>query len=147
MEKKFVWFLVFVLLTSLAFQVIFSMKTKSPTCDEFYHHIANGYTYLLTRDFRMNPASPPLPRMLAGIPLYFLNAKAPLDHWSWAEGDSPEFARQFFCVYNQDIDKLVFWARMPIVLLSILFGLTVFNYSRKLFGGAAGLISLLLYSF
>ena len=84
---------VLLLLALMATQTVSAMRTKSPTADEFAHHVASGYSYWLTRDFRMNPASPPLPRLLAAFPLLFLNARAPLDHASWRNGDSPEFAR------------------------------------------------------
>lgn len=136
------------LLLALAGQTVFSMRLKSPTCDEFAHHIANGYSYLLTHDFRMNPASPPLSRMWPALPLYFLGAKLPLDHESWRKGDTVEFAKQFFYHTNGDCtDRFVFWARVPVVILSVFFGLAVFLFSRKIFGDAGGLISLLLYSF
>ncbi len=131
----------------MAAQTILAMKTKSPTCDEFSHHVASGYSYLVTRDFRMNPASPPLPRMLAGFPLLFLKAKAPLEDPSWQKGDSPAFARQFFEVVNNRQDEFIFWARFSIVLLSVLFGYAIFWWSRSLWGNWAGLVSLFLYSF
>ncbi|MEK7211494.1 MAG: hypothetical protein AAB731_02590, partial [Patescibacteria group bacterium] len=134
-------------MAALFLQVTFSMRTKAPTCDEFAHHIASGYSHLITGDFRMNPAAPPLPRLLSAIPLYFLGAKAPLDHWSWEKGDSPEFARQFFYTANHDQDKLVFLARLPILILSVFFAYFVFAWAKDLFGFAGGLGALLLYVF
>jgi len=135
------------LLGMLAVQTVLAMRTKSPTCDEYSHHVASGYSYLLTQDFRMNPASPPLPRMLSALPLLFLKAKAPLDHPSWKEGNSPEFAHQFFSVSNKNMDELIFWARMPIVLLSVVFGFSVFYWTRVLLGDLAAYFSLVLYCF
>lgn len=129
-------------------QTVMAMRTKSPTCDEFAHHLANGYSYLVTRDFRMNPASPPISRMLPAVPLLFFHAKLSLDHPSWENNDSPEFARQFFYHSNPgSTDKFFFWARMTIVAVSLLFGFSVFLFSRTLFGDAGGLSSLVLYSF
>jgi len=147
LKERFVYSVAGFLLVLLAGQAICSMRTKSPTADELAHHVASGYSYLVTKDFRMNPASPPLPRMLAGLPLLFLKAKAPLDHPSWEAGNSPEFAQQFFYVYNKDADRLIFWARVPIVILSVLFGFFVFWWGRKLFGDWAGLAALFLYAF
>ncbi len=147
LKGKFVYPVAGLLLTFLAGQAVLSMRTKSPTADELAHHVASGYSYVVTGDFRMNPASPPLPRMLAGFPLVFLGAKAPLDHPSWKEGNSPEFARQFFYVYNKDADRLIFWARVPIVVLSVIFGFFVFLWGRKLFGDWAGFAALSLYAF
>ncbi len=138
---------VFVLLSIFVIQGVWAIADKSPTADELAHHVASGYSYLLTGDFRMNPASPPVPRMLAAFPLLFLKARAPLDHPSWKEGNSPVFAHQFFYVYNKDADQLIFWARIPILFLSALFGLAVFLWSRKLFGDAGGLAGLCLYVF
>ena len=138
---------VFALLAILALQVIFAMRTKAPTADELAHHVANGYSYLLTGNFKMNPASPPLPRMLTAIPFLFLKAKLPLDHESWKKGDSPEFARQFFYRYNQNADQLIFWARIPIVILSLLFAFSVFKWAQSLFGIGAAFSSLILFVF
>src|SRR3989338_3730766 len=95
-RKNFTFAAAAVCLFVLAAQVVTAMRTKSPTCDEFSHHVASGYSYLVTGDFRMNPASPPLPRLLSALPLLFLKPQVPLEHPSWKEGNSPEFARQFF---------------------------------------------------
>ena len=81
---------VFCLLFVLVLQVTFAMRGKSPTSDEYSHHVASGYSYLVTAgDFRLDPASPPLPRMLAALPLLWLKARAPLDDVSWKEGNCP----------------------------------------------------------
>ncbi len=135
------------LLGILLFQTLSSMRLKSPTNDEFSHHIASGYSYLLTGDFRMNPAQPPLPKLLSAIPLWFLKAKAPMDHPSWREGNTPVFAREFFYHSNHNADQLVFWARFPIAILSVLFGLFVFWAGQELFGFAGGICALILYVF
>lgn len=136
------------LLTLIALQVVPAMSTKSPTCDEFAHHLANGYSYLVTGDFRMNPASPPMTRMLPALPLIFMGAKSPVDHVSFQTNDSPEFARQFFYVENPgSTTKFVFWSRVPVVLLSLLFGLALFVWTRRRFGDVGGLTALTLYSF
>ena len=135
------------LFAAVAFQALASARAHSPTADEFAHHIASGYSYWRTGDFRMNPASPPLPRMLAALPLLFLGAKAPLEHPSWAAGDSPEFARQFFYVANHRADEFIFWARVPTLLLSLAFGACLYVWTRKRMGEAAALGALALYAF
>ncbi len=138
---------VFFLLSAFLAQVIFSMREKSPTVDEFAHNIASGYSHLMTRNFKMIPGSPPLPRLLSAIPLYFLKARLPLDHISWQQNNSPEFATQFFHHYNQNMDEMVFWARIPIAILSVLLGLCVFMWSKTLFGAIGAFTSLVLYCF
>ncbi|RMF91024.1 MAG: hypothetical protein D6736_05775, partial [Nitrospinota bacterium] len=63
-----------VVLCLLAFflQAALSMRQKSVTFDETYHLIS-GYTYLQTGDFRLGIDHPPLLRILAALPLLWLN--------------------------------------------------------------------------
>src|SRR5437588_11221183 len=42
--------------------------TASPTFDETAH-LAAGYSYLVTHDYRINPEHPPLAKMFAALPL------------------------------------------------------------------------------
>lgn len=140
-------FPVVLLLAALFAQAFFSMQTKAPTCDEFAHHTASGFSHLVTGDFRMNPAEPPFSRLLSAIPLYFLGVKAPLNDASWDEGNSPAFAQKFFYQEGLSQDKIIFWARLPIVFLSILFGYFVYIWARELFGLTGGLVALSLYVF
>lgn len=135
------------LLAAIAAQGMWAIVDKSPTCDEFSNHIASGYSYLVTRDFRLNPASPPLPRMLAALPLLFLHAAAPLQGRAWKTGNSPDFAHEFFYSANHRLDDFIFWARVPILLLSLLFALSVFFVAKGLLGEAGGLAALFLYAF
>lgn len=136
-----------ILLTALPLQAVSAMRHWAPTADELAHHVASGYSYWKTGDFRMNPASPPLPRMLTALPLLFLGARAPLDHPSWREGNSPVFAQQFFYVANSQPERFILWARLPVVLLSMLFGLVVCLAAWRWFGAAGGLTALALYVF
>lgn len=141
------WACVALLLGALAAQGLTAIRDKSPTADEFSHHVASGYSYWKTGDFRMNPASPPLPRLLVSFPLLFLDAKAPLEDPSWEAGDSPAFARRFFYVDNRNADELIFWARVPVLCLSLLFALCVFGWALALAGPVAALAALAWYVF
>src|SRR5437764_1032256 len=44
------------------------LLTTSPTSDETAH-LAAGYSYLVTHDYRINPEHPPLAKMFAALPL------------------------------------------------------------------------------
>ena len=145
--KSRIVFPVAVLLAVFFGQVFFSMQTKAPTCDEFAHHTASGFSHLVTADFRMNPAAPPLPRLLSALPLYFLGVKAPLDDPSWAEGNSPVFAQKFFYQPGFSQDQIIFWARLPILFLSVVFGYFVYVWAQELFGLVWGISALVLYVF
>ena len=134
---------------SIAFvtQVFLSIRQNAPTADEYAHNIASGLSRLVKRDFRLNPAQPPLPLMLSSLPLAAMKAKLPLDHPSWTQGNSPEFARQFFDIYNPDMDRLVFWARLPIAVVGLVFGWAVFFWAKRLLGETAAWIAFVLYAF
>lgn len=127
--------------------VVACIRSNAPTCDEIAHHVASGYSYLVTGDFRMNPANPPLVREISALPLLLLRLKAPFDSQSWKEGNSSVFGKEFFYKMNNDADTIIFWARVPMALLSVVLGLLVFFWSSSLYGPRGGILSLLLYSF
>jgi hypothetical protein len=70
------------LLTTIFVQAVSSMRQESPLGDELVH-ISAGYSYLVTRDFRLDPNHPPLIRELAAIPLLFMGLTLPTDHPFW----------------------------------------------------------------
>ena len=127
--------------------VIYCIGANSPTCDEIAHHIASGYSYLVTGDFRMNPANPPLIREISALPLLFLNVRLPIDSQAWKMGNSPVFGNEFFYKMNKNADSIIFWARIPMAILSVILGFLVFLWSGRLYGVRGGLLSLAVYSF
>ncbi|MDD5194070.1 MAG: phospholipid carrier-dependent glycosyltransferase [Candidatus Omnitrophica bacterium] len=135
------------LLATFVIIVFTSVNTKSPICDEAGHHIAAGYSFLKTGDFRMNPATPPLTRMLMAAPLLPLNLKLPLNHPSWQNIDSTVFNYQFLYVLNQNPQRIIFLSRLPMIALSALLGILIFIWAQKIYGYKAGLFALFLYVF
>jgi len=134
------------LLFLLAFQCVMSMKQKSPTSDET-PHLAAGYSYWKTGSFRMNPEHPPLIKLLAGIPLLFMKLDFPSHLPSWEQGEEWSFGEQF--IYNNRVpaEKIIFAGRIPIVILSILLGLLVFQWAKEIYGINSGLMALFFYVF
>ena len=141
-------FLVLLLLSAFFLQGIFSLHQKSATHDETAH-IAAGYSYWKTGDFRLNKEHPPLMKLLAGFPLLFLRPDFPAEHPSWQNGREWEFANQFIypVIPPTPAEKIVFWARIPILLLGLILGFFVFKWSKELYGVTAGIFALFLYSF
>jgi hypothetical protein len=135
------------MLSLLMLESIFSMRQKSPVCDEVSHHIATGYSFLKTGDFRLNSTSPPLTEELAAIPLIFLNPVLPLADSSWNAIDRVTFGYKFLYEYNKNAADLVFWARIPMVILSLLCALLVFIFAKEIYGEKAGLFAMFLYVF
>ena len=126
MEKfinKYYKFIVVGILIFFAGVSILNAKNDSAIFDEVAH-IPAGYSYVSQHDTRLNPEHPPLIKDLAGLPLLFLHLKfdttAPFwtgelpnawDEGQWAAG------RSLLYESGNNPDQIIFWSRLPIVLL------------------------------
>jgi hypothetical protein len=112
-------------------------------------HIPSGYSYVKYHDFRLNPEHPPLLKDLAGIPLQFLDLTFPVKDQSWTTDANGQWNSGWKFIYAQEnnTETLVFWTRLPIILLSLLLGWIIFKWAKELFGLKAGLLALVLYAF
>lgn len=141
-----------ILLLSMFLMAIFSILEDSFTFDETAH-VSAGYSYLTQKDMRLNPEHPPLIKDLAAIPLLFLNLNFPKDDSAWIQDEKPvwwhqfDFAYQFLYRSGNDPDQILFWSRLPMILLLIFLGWFIFLWTRKLFGNKAALLSLFLFVF
>lgn len=143
-QKQYLFLLL--LLFLIFVQAISSIRLKSATVDEVTH-LPAGYSYLKTGDFRMGRENPVLIKLISGTPLLFFDLKIPTDHPSWRQLDQYAFGGQFLYHSNKNGDRILFWGRMPIILLSILLAYFVFRWAKELFGINAGLLALFLYIF
>ncbi len=141
-------------LLSLMFGLgFFSMLNDANTMDELAHTPA-GYSYIIKQDMRLNPEHPPLLKDLAGLSIWLgskitgekINFPDQEPAWQDKVNGQWEFGRQFLFHSGNDADKIIFLARLPMLLLMILLGFYVFKWSRELYGNKAGLIALFLYS-
>ncbi len=125
-----------------------SMVGNSAIMDEVAH-IPAAYSYLHYGDYRLNPEHPPLIKDLAGIPLQFMNLKFPINGSAWNNEVNGEWDVGWDFLYNlgNNADAILFWARLPILLLSLSFGIFFYVYTRKRWGTAAGLLALAFYVF
>jgi len=142
------------LLVSMLLLGFFSLRGDSTTMDEL-PHIAAGYSYITQKDMRLNPEHPPLLKDLAGLSVW-LGSKInqspinfPSEDRSWQEdlNGQWEFGRVFLYRSGNDADKIVFWARLPMLLIMLILGFYVFKWARETYGNTAGLAALFLYSF
>jgi len=126
----------------------FGMKNDSATMDEM-SHIPAGYSYLTQKDFRINPEHPPLVKDLAAAPLLFLDLNFPEDHTSWTQGTNEQwnFGSQFLYYSGNNPDQILFWARIPMILLLIFLGWFIFRWAKELGGNKVALLVLTLFSF
>jgi 4-amino-4-deoxy-L-arabinose transferase-like glycosyltransferase len=124
---------------------------ESVTVDEV-SHIAAGVSYLQKLDLRLNEEHPPLPKILAALPLVLRGAHADYSHISWTFSESffPAYVGQwvfgewFLTKWNEPLSTLRL-ARLPMLLLMLLLGWTVYLYARRLGGEWAALLCLTAY--
>ena len=140
-----------VLLLGCAFAFPFVlMMGKSITGDEVVH-IPAGYSYLRTHEIVLNPMHPPLVKELAALPLLWLRPRIPLDEEKIREIGKREhtyqwqFGEEF--LIGQNVERILFWSRVPAVLISLGLAIVVTVWATELWGAAGGLLALLLYVF
>ncbi len=123
-----------------------SMYGDSITGDEVAH-LASGYTYVETRDFRLNTQHPPLIKALAGLPLLLLNLKPVEGSPGWDNADEWTYGRDFLLNNTRPQWLLVFLARLPMVGVGVLMGIFLFLWAKRLWGYWPGVFVLFLYAF
>jgi hypothetical protein len=127
-----------------------SLLQENPTVDEVVH-LPAGVTYWQKRTFRLYHHNPPLVKLVAALPVVWANPEtAPLyAQPSWkTEPPAPTTFSQSFARFNiPRYFELFRLARVTMPLFSIIGGLTVFAWSRRLYGTWGGLLSLSLWVF
>ncbi len=133
---------------------VLSIRNDSLTMDELAH-LPAGYSYLTQKDMRLNPEHPPLIKDLSAIPLLFINGSAssplisfPSQDASWQTDLNGQwvFGNKFLFWSDNPTEKMIFWGRIPMILLLVLLGFYVFKWAREFGGNKAGILSLLLFS-
>ena len=129
-----------------------AVRRQSITLDEVAH-IGAGVSYLQKLDMRLNTEHPPLGKVLAAIPLVVRGAKADYSGvtWSFSNGFFNQFLGEWvfghwFATTWNDPYSTVFWARMPMLLITLLLGWTIYVCGSKLANPWGGLLSLCCYA-
>ena len=126
-------------------------QRESVTIDEVAH-IGAGVSYLQKLDLRMNAEHPPLPKVLAALPLVFRGVHADYAHpsWSFSEKFFPAYLGQW--VFGEwllekwnEPKAVLMWARLPMLLLTLALGWVVYALGRRLGGTPGGLLCLSVY--
>jgi len=143
------WLLAGVLIAAFLLQSFLASRIKSPVFDE-PAHIAAGLSYVETGEFTANPQHPPLLKEMSGLSLLLAGVRWP---------DSAE-ARQLIqgtraglelpvgnaIIAANGPDKVMFWARLPFILLAALLGILLYTWGREMVGPTAALGALFLYA-
>lgn len=116
-----------------------SMVDDSPTMDE-QNHLARGLAFLRTGDPRLSLEHPPLVNTLSTLPLLTLpEIRLPTDHPSWTRPQGwYEFAELLLWQYNDDVTRMIFLARIPIIFLTLALALTGYVFGNSIWGRPAG---------
>jgi len=122
--------------------------TNSATSDELTH-ITTGYINVRLNDYRFNPEHPPLVKQLAALPLLFMKLNFPFSVYkdSARPDDIIGIQNAFLFKMGNNLDLMLLVSRMPNIFISVLLGVFVYLYSKKLNGYWAGILSLALFAF
>ena len=119
---------------------------KSITIDEA-SAIPAGYYHLTAAAFQINSEHPPMPKMLAVVPLIFMDTKAP----PIATVEDEYFARRTvdmavrcWQANREHFLSIFFWARVPMIAMAL--GCVIFSFTRKLFNGSSAVLAVAIFS-
>ncbi|MGO9257489.1 MAG: glycosyltransferase family 39 protein, partial [Bryobacteraceae bacterium] len=143
------WIAAAALIAVFFFESLTASLLKSPTFDE-PAHIGAGLSYWQTGVVTANPQHPPLLKELSGLALAAAGIRlpdSPLVRNMEAGASGAEYAAGSELLRGQGTGRVLFWARLPLILLAALLGLLLFWWGRQLLGEAAALAGLFLYAF
>jgi hypothetical protein len=128
-----------------------AVSRESITIDEAAH-LGAGVSYLQKLDLRMNEEHPPLAKVLAAAPLVVRGVRADYSDLSW------EFSEKGFqamlgewswghsvAARWNDPYSTMFWARMPMLLLTLALGLALYVLGSRFGNAWGGLLCLAAY--
>ncbi|NNL95379.1 MAG: phospholipid carrier-dependent glycosyltransferase [Xanthomonadales bacterium] len=135
-----------ILVTALLVQLVAGIPELSTTYDETTH-LPSGYSYLETGDFGLNAQHPPLIKLLAAGPRYFLKRDTDFSNTGLGQPNPNEWAIGYQFLYGNDTESLLLWGRVSVALLAVLLSVYVFAWASKSGGAVGGLLALALCAF
>ena len=134
------------LLLLMAVNFLTVLPRKTITTDEIVH-IPAGYTNLVSGNFRPNNEHPPLVKLWSALPLLVIGANEPPGVQAETPGArTAYYGRQFWEANSARFETLTFWARAPMIVLTLALGGLIFGYTRRLFGPRAAVLAVALFS-
>jgi hypothetical protein len=142
------WIVTAILLIHFALAVT-SKSNHGTTSDEIVH-LTGGLSYWKYNDYRLQPENGNLPQRWAAIPAWLSGASFPSIEKNiedWRNSNAWIIGYQFFYNTGQPPYRTqLLGGRAMIALFSVATGLLIYLWSRRLFGQAGGLVSLLFYA-
>ncbi|MEU8228438.1 glycosyltransferase family 39 protein [Actinoplanes sp. NPDC048967] len=134
--------LIVVMLGQMAAAMVVTSVQQTPTIDEPVY-VGAAITYVQQHSLRYNPEHPPLGKLIIAAGLVFADPHVDPRY----RGNQSELGRYVLYEAGNDPYELMFAARLPMIILTLLFGLVVFAFARDLVGPVGGLLALALYAF
>jgi hypothetical protein len=133
----------------MTLNLVATTARKSITADELVL-IPAAYYNLVTDDFQLVREHPPACKLLAGIPLLFLQPQEPRPDSlapALTRGDREwEYAMRFWQDNRAQFEAISFWSRVPMIALTVGLALLTFIFARDMFGARAGLFAVALFA-
>ncbi len=133
----------------MSLQMLAVISRKSITVDEIVL-IPAAYYHLAAFDCQLVNEHPPLVKILAAVPLLFIQPNEINPRKLDAPADSPqgkwEHAERFWQDNDAAFYSISFWPRVPMILLSVVTGLAVFAFARETFGDLAAVLAVALFT-
>ena len=134
--------LVGLLLAQMTVAMVTTAVQQTPTIDEPVY-VATATDYLHEHRVRYNPEHPPLGKLIVEVGIAFADP-----HYDTSfTGDQGQVGRHLLYESGNDPWRVMLWARLPVIVLTLAFGLVVFAFARDLMGSTGGLLALALYAF
>ncbi|MFN7997737.1 MAG: glycosyltransferase family 39 protein [Bryobacteraceae bacterium] len=147
MSRGRFWGCAAILLCVMGAVQITSALREVQTADEAVH-LVSGYSILRRGAFSLNAENPPVSKVLSALPLLLLNPELPdLKPGDWRDENSVLISAPFLYRNRVPADRLLFYGRLPMILLTLAFGAALAWWAQRRFGTSAALISLFLLCF
>ena len=112
--------------------------------------IPSGYYHVATANFDLVYEHPPFSKIIAAIPLLFLQPEELRPEQMTASPGTPEgrytYIERFWDNNPQKFWSLSFWPRVFMIGLCVALGILMFRFARELFGELAATIAVALFA-
>ncbi|MCX5358772.1 phospholipid carrier-dependent glycosyltransferase [Streptomyces sp. NBC_00124] len=134
--------LVVLLLAQMAFAMVTTAVQQTPTIDEPVY-VGTAADSLHEHEIRYNPEHPPLGKLVIAVGVALADPRYDPSF----SGDQGQVGRHLLYESGNDPWQVMLWARLPVIVLTLAFGLVVLAFARELTGPAGGVVALALYAF
>ena len=130
------------LLAQMAVAMVTTAVQQTPTIDEPVY-VGTAVVYLQQHSLRYNPEHPPLGKLVIGAGAAVAGPR--LD--PAVDGSQSAVGQRLLYESGNDPWRLMLLARLPMILLTLVFAVVAFRFAREVAGTAGGLVALALYTF